>query len=96
MCQYPCYSPASAEFVFDRQQLRLSIPQAALNNHARGYVAPERLDEGINALLLNYDFSGANTEARQRGAEDSNSYYLNLRPGFNIGLANPQLYDTEP
>jgi outer membrane usher protein len=45
---------ANAEFVFDRQQLRLSIPQAALNNHARGYVAPERLDEGINALLLNY------------------------------------------
>ncbi|EMX9091650.1 fimbrial biogenesis outer membrane usher protein [Klebsiella oxytoca] len=85
---------ASAEFVFDRQQLRLSIPQAALNNHARGYVAPERLDEGINALLLNYDFSGANTEARQRGAEDSNSYYLNLRPGFNIGPWRIRNYTT--
>ncbi|EPT7316754.1 hypothetical protein SK92_03907 [Klebsiella oxytoca] len=85
---------ANAEFVFDRQQLRLSIPQAALNNHARGYVAPERLDEGINALLLNYNFSGANTEARQRGAEDSNSYYLNLRPGLNIGPWRIRNYTT--
>ncbi|MBA3111379.1 fimbrial biogenesis outer membrane usher protein [Salmonella enterica] len=85
---------ASAEFVFERQQLRLSIPQAALNNHARGYVAPERLDEGINALLLDYNFTGANTEARHGDMTDSDSYYLSLRPGLNIGPWRIRNYST--
>lgn len=85
---------ASAEFAFERQQLLLSIPQAAINSHARGYVAPERLDEGINALSLNYNFSGANTEARHNGTSDSDSYYLNLRPGLNIGPWRIRNYST--
>lgn len=83
-----------AEFLFERQQLRLSIPQAALNTHARGYVPPEQLDEGINALLLNYNFSGGNTEARQHEMSDSDSYYLNLRPGLNIGPWRLRNYST--
>ncbi|EDH1235707.1 fimbria/pilus outer membrane usher protein [Salmonella enterica subsp. enterica] len=85
---------ASAEFAFERQQLRLSIPQAAVDSHARGYVAPERLDEGINALLLNYSFSGANTEARRGDMIDSDSYYLSLRPGLNIGPWRIRNYST--
>lgn len=85
---------ASAEFAFERQQLRLSIPQAAVDSHARGYVAPERLDEGINALLLNYSFSGANTEARRGDMTDSDSYYLSLRPGLNIGPWRIRNYST--
>ncbi|HCM6289527.1 TPA: fimbrial biogenesis outer membrane usher protein [Salmonella enterica subsp. enterica serovar 16:l,v:-] len=85
---------ASAEFAFERQQLRLSIPQAAVDRHARGYVAPERLDEGINALLLNYSFSGANTEARRGDMTDSDSYYLSLRPGLNIGPWRIRNYST--
>lgn len=85
---------ASAEFVFNQQLLRLSIPQAAVSNHARGYVAPERLDEGINALLLNYNFSGANTEARRHDMTDSDSYYLSLRPGLNIGPWRIRNYST--
>lgn len=85
---------ASAEFVFERQQLRLSIPQAAVNSHARGYVAPERLDEGINALLLDYNFTGANTEARHGDMTDSDSYYLSLRPGLNIGPWRIRNYST--
>lgn len=85
---------ASAEFAFERQQLRLSIPQAAVDSHARGYVAPERLNEGINALLLNYSFSGANTEARRGDMIDSDSYYLSLRPGLNIGPWRIRNYST--
>ncbi|EIO7469647.1 fimbrial biogenesis outer membrane usher protein [Salmonella enterica subsp. enterica] len=85
---------ARAEFAFERQQLRLSIPQAAVDNHARGYVAPERLDEGINALLLNYNFTGANTEARHSDMTDSDSYYLSLRPGINIGPWRIRNYST--
>lgn len=85
---------ASAEFIFERQLLQLSVPQAAVSNHARGYVAPERLDEGINALLLNYSFSGDNTEARHSGMSDSDSYYLSLRPGLNVGPWRIRNYST--
>lgn len=85
---------AATQFVFNKQQLLLSIPQAAMNNQARGYVAPERLDEGINALLLNYSFTGGNTQARQSDMTDSDSYYLNLRPGLNIGPWRVRNYST--
>lgn len=85
---------ASAKFIFERQQLLFSIPQAAISQHARGYVAPERLDEGINALLLNYNFSGSNTQSRHSNIPDSDSYYLNLRPGLNIGPWRIRNYST--
>ncbi|MFJ2973396.1 fimbria/pilus outer membrane usher protein [Kluyvera sp. NPDC087067] len=85
---------ASSKLIFNKQQLELSIPQAAINTVARGYVAPERLDEGINALLLNYNFTGGNTEARRNGSQDSDSYYLNLQPGLNIGAWRVRNYST--
>ncbi|HAU3361320.1 TPA: fimbrial biogenesis outer membrane usher protein [Salmonella enterica subsp. salamae] len=85
---------ASAEFAFERQQLLFSVPQAAISNHARGYVSPERLDEGINALQLNYNFTGANTQARHGDMSDSDSYYLSLRPGLNIGPWRIRNYST--
>lgn len=76
---------ASAEFQFNRQRLILSIPQAALKNQARDYVPPELWDEGLPVLLLNYGFTGSNSKGRDRDARSASSYYLNLRPGFNIG-----------
>lgn len=85
---------ASAEFFFAGQKLILSIPQAALSTQARGYVAPELWDEGINALLLNYSASGSNTHARNNGSTSDNSQYVNLRPGVNIGSWRLRNYST--
>ena len=85
---------ASAEFAFERQQLLFSIPQAAIDNLARGYIAPERLDAGINALLLNYSFTGADTQARTNDMSDYESYYLSLQPGLNIGSWRIRNYST--
>lgn len=85
---------ARAELFFSRQQLKLEIPQAAMNTQARGYVPPERLDEGVNALLLNYTFNGGNTKARHSDDVDSDSYYLNLRPGINVGPWRLRNYST--
>lgn len=81
---------ASSEFVFSHQKLDLSIPQAALAQHARGYVAPELWDEGITAALLNYSMNGANN--RSHGSSDSQ--YVNLRPGINIGPWRLRNYTT--
>ncbi|WP_306803206.1 FimD/PapC N-terminal domain-containing protein, partial [Escherichia coli] len=50
---------ARTELLFEQQQLKLSIPQAALRRQARGYVPPEQWDSGIPALLSNYTLRGA-------------------------------------
>jgi outer membrane usher protein len=85
---------ASSDFDFPRLRLNLSFPQAALEVHARGYVSPERWDEGITALLLNYSFSGAQNHARNAQVEDNDNQYLNLRPGFNFGPWRLRNYST--
>lgn len=83
-----CISPgqyipgAFSTFDFQKMRLDISIPQAAMLNRARGYIPPQRWDEGINAALLNYNFSG-NTSHGRYG--DSSSHYLNLSSGLNIG-----------
>ncbi len=50
---------ASVTFNVNKLRLEISVPQIAIKSNARGYVPPERWDEGINALLLGYSFSGA-------------------------------------
>lgn len=83
-----CISPgkiipdAFTSFDFQKMRLDISVPQAAMQNRARGYIAPDRWDEGINAALLNYSFSG-NTSHGRYG--DSSSHYLNLNGGVNMG-----------
>lgn len=85
---------ASADFIFGAQKLLLSFPQAALTSQARGYVAPEMWDEGINALLLNYSLSGDNTWGRNSTTNNSHSEYANLRPGINMGPWRLRNYTT--
>lgn len=85
---------ASAEFRFSTQQLLLSMPQAAISQKARGYVPESQWDEGIPALLLNYNLSGANNYARNGDGRDDNSQYANLRPGINIGPWRLRNYTT--
>ncbi|MEL4012838.1 fimbria/pilus outer membrane usher protein [Dryocola clanedunensis] len=83
---------ASYEFLFNTQKLLISIPQAALSPKARGYMPPERWDEGINAALLNYSFSGDQTSGSDSG--DTDSQYANLRPGLNLGAWRLRNYTT--
>jgi len=66
-----------------QQRLYLTIPQAFMGNQARGYIPPEMWDNGINAGLLNYNFTGNNVENDVGG---SRQYaYLNLQSGLNLG-----------
>lgn len=69
---------ASTAFNFARLRLDISLPQAALNRDAEGYIPAEKWDNGIPALLLNYTFSGNKSASNQ-------SYYLNLQSGLNLG-----------
>lgn len=75
---------ASARFDFENLRLYISIPQAALKNNVRGYVPPEEWDNGITAVLLNYDFTGSNTRNDAAGTS-ANYGFLGLNSGFNVG-----------
>ncbi|WP_052284975.1 fimbria/pilus outer membrane usher protein [Kluyvera genomosp. 1] len=85
---------ATTEFQFSAQRLLISIPQAALSQQARGYVPPAQWDEGITAAMLNYSLSGDNNWARNGSDGGSNSQYMNLRPGVNIGPWRLRNYTT--
>lgn len=54
-----------------------------MNTRSPDEVPIERWDEGIPALLLNYNMNSY--QSRYKGAETYESTYLNLRPGLNIG-----------
>lgn len=81
---------ANYKFVFNTQKLIINIPQAYVSQTARGYVPPERWDEGINAALLNYSISGDKAWA----GSNTNSEYVNLRPGLNFGAWRLRNYST--
>lgn len=86
---------ATSDFLFDNQQLLLSFPQSAVSNAARGWVDPRSWDDGIPAVFLNYSSSGSNTSARSgQNNQDSESQYLNLRPGINLGPWRVRNYTT--
>lgn len=85
---------ARAEFKFNVQRLNLSIPQSALANQVRDYIPPEKWDEGINALLLNYSMTGSTTMPRSAGQQTNTSQYGNFRPGVNIGPWRIRNYST--
>ena len=83
-----CISPGKyipqARAVFDFQKMRLdiSIPQAALQNKPRGWIAPEKWDEGISAALMSWQFSGSENHGEYG---NSRNQYLNLMSGLNFG-----------
>ncbi|EKN3346299.1 fimbrial biogenesis outer membrane usher protein [Yersinia ruckeri] len=84
---------ADSRFNFSKQRLDISIPQAALNNQARGYIDPKQWDQGIPALMVNYNLSGANSW--QDNQPTSSSHFLSLRSGLNWGawrLRNSSTY----
>jgi len=75
---------ATETFQFYRQQLLLSIPQAALHPKLSG-LAPQALwDDGIPALLMNYRLN--TIRSLSPGSQSANNaLYAQLEPGVNLG-----------
>ncbi|WP_224971817.1 fimbria/pilus outer membrane usher protein [Acinetobacter oleivorans] len=65
------------------QRLDLSIPQINLEFRPRGYIPEKMYNEGINAAILNYSFSGSHVK-NEKG-DDFNSFYAILNGGVNFG-----------
>lgn len=72
---------ATATPLLDKLRLEISIPQISLRPEFRGYIPPERWDNGITAAYLNYQFSGNNTF----GSHRSESRFINFLGGINFG-----------
>lgn len=83
-----CVSPgryipqAWTAFDFQKMRLDISIPQAAMLNRPQGWIPPEQWQEGVNAALTSWQFSG--NESRGRFG-NSRSQFLNLTSGINLG-----------
>ncbi|HFT8006663.1 TPA: fimbria/pilus outer membrane usher protein [Burkholderia cenocepacia] len=74
---------ASVSFDFSEQRLTLSIPQASLVNHARGYVSPDQWNEGVPVGMLDYNLNVYSSKVRDSSVDTQ--AYLGLNGGFNIG-----------
>ncbi|CCJ83370.1 type 1 fimbriae anchoring protein FimD [Cronobacter dublinensis 1210] len=85
---------AAATLDLNHQALMLTLPQTALVQRPRGYVAPEEFDEGITAFLLNYSLSGQQDRTVSSAGHDRRSDYLSLRPGLNVGPWRLRHYAT--
>lgn len=83
---------SNATFDFSHQRLDISIPQAAMRQSAQGYVDPKYWDEGINALLMDYSFTGS--DGWQHNGGQNKSYFMNLHSGINWGAWRLRNYST--
>jgi outer membrane usher protein len=87
---------ATAKFDLYQQRLTLSVPHAAMKRNPRGYVNPDRWDDGIAAAFTDYYYSGAHNTSKPRGqaSSSSNDQYLNLRSGINLGAWRLRNYSS--
>ncbi|MDV9043865.1 fimbria/pilus outer membrane usher protein [Stenotrophomonas sp. RAC2] len=73
---------ASAELDAAEQVLSISVPQIYLSANRTGWVASDRWDHGINAMLLNYSINHARSVYAGR---HSNRTSATLDAGLNLG-----------
>lgn len=67
----------------DVLRLDILIPQAMVEQYARGYVPISSLNEGVSALFMNYNVNGYSSRSN---GEDKHSAYGNISAGLNLGL----------
>ncbi|MBV7403495.1 fimbrial biogenesis usher protein [Enterobacter sp. ENT03] len=72
---------ATANYDTRSHVLKITIPQILMAQNARGYIDPAEWDDGITALLVNYQYSGSTGSGEMSG--DTN--FLNLQSGINLG-----------
>ncbi|KPA93040.1 P pilus assembly protein, porin PapC [Pseudomonas asplenii] len=73
---------ASVDYQPNSLALNLSVPQVALRRDARGYLSPELWDQGVNSAFVSYSLNG---NRREFDRQKTDSYYLGLRNGLNLG-----------
>lgn len=85
---------ADTLFDFEHRVLKITLPQAALNQTARGDVPPEQWDNGLPMFFASYSASGTETRNHSASSQNLSSQYLNVRSGINIGPWRLRNYST--
>lgn len=76
----------SAKLDLSRLRLDISIPQIAMSPDYARYTDPSLWDEGIPALLANYNLSAGRSTNRYSGRTTHNdNLFATLRSGLNVG-----------
>lgn len=83
---------ASATLDFSSMTLKISMPQAAISSQARDGIAPSLWDDGVPVLFTDYSYSGSRSSDEHNNT--SESQYLNLRSGLNLGGWRLRNYST--
>lgn len=77
---------STVTFDLSRLRLDISIPQVAMQPGKDSRFEPERWDEGITALLLNYSLSaGRNEQTINNDRRTNNNLFANAQLGANAG-----------
>lgn len=77
---------ARTAFDFSLLRLDLSVPQSLMLQRPRGYVAPENLEGGDTIGFVNYSVSQYHVTRTGAYSSNSDSSYLALNTGLNMGL----------
>ncbi|WP_312411013.1 fimbrial biogenesis outer membrane usher protein [Pseudescherichia sp.] len=72
----------SVDYDISQLALKLTVPQAWVTAHERGYMPPETWDRGINAFYTSYYASQYYSDYKQNGS--SKSSYVNFNSGLNL------------
>lgn len=74
-----------------RMRYDITVPQIGVNTRPRNAIDPKRWNNGIPAIILNYNYSGSTTK---RDDGDLQSNFFNLRSGANLGPWRLRNYST--
>lgn len=75
----------TADFNFNAQTLNLLVPQAYIRPQLRGIAPESQWDDGVSALLLNWQANTSRTEIGGAGQTRSDATWAQLQPGANLG-----------
>ncbi|WP_409319242.1 fimbria/pilus outer membrane usher protein [Pseudomonas sp. KCJK9016] len=73
---------ATVTFDSGESKLEVQVPQLYMARTARGYVSPEHWDSGVSAGFVRYN---ANVYNANNYGQSSNSAYIGLNTGLNLG-----------
>ncbi|EPC4333819.1 fimbria/pilus outer membrane usher protein [Enterobacter asburiae] len=77
---------ARTDYDFNSQELNLLIPQISLRPRFQGIAAESLWDDGVPALLLNWQANTSRSELSGDGPnEKTNTTFVQLQPGINAG-----------
>ncbi len=67
-------------------RLDISVPQVAMQPEVRGAIDPSQWEDGISALIANYNMSaGRTTNSSQNQTTHNNNLFATVRAGANAG-----------